>query len=171
MRWITLSGLAATGTILAGSFSVPVSRAAEDVAALAKALPEATAPLQQGLAASEKEGKPISGKYEIEDGTLQLSVYTTKGGKSTEIIVDHRSGAIKKTESITRGEDLNDAKEQNEAMGPAKTSLSDATARAASANPGYIVVRVVPTLKNSHPVAEIGLFKGESLKEVEQNLD
>ena len=102
---------------------------------------------------------------------MQLSVHTTKGGKFTDVIVDHRSGAIKKTELITSGEDLNDAKERNEAMGPAKTSLSDATARAASANPGYIVARVVPALKNSHPVAETGLLKGESMKEVEQNLD
>jgi len=46
---------------------------------LAKALNEAKIPLQRGLTASAKEGKPISAKYEVEDGKLQLSVYTMKG--------------------------------------------------------------------------------------------
>jgi hypothetical protein len=30
--------------------------------------------LQQGLAASEQQGKPISAKFEVDDGKLQLSV-------------------------------------------------------------------------------------------------
>ena len=50
-------------------------------AELAKALNEAKMSLQRGLTASAKEGKPISAKYEVEDGKLQLSVYTMKGDK------------------------------------------------------------------------------------------
>ena len=57
--------------------------------ALAKAIPEASVSLDQGLKASESEGKPISGEYEIEDGALQLSVYTMKGDQFSEVIVDH----------------------------------------------------------------------------------
>jgi hypothetical protein len=45
-----------------------------DPAALAAALKGATATLQSGLKASERDGTPISGKFEIEDGKLQLSV-------------------------------------------------------------------------------------------------
>ena len=63
--------------------------------ALAKALPEASVSLDQGLKASEREGKPISGKYEIADGALQLSVYTIKGNQLSEVIDDHKTGAIK----------------------------------------------------------------------------
>ena len=92
-------------------------RAEENPGALAKALGEASVSLDQGLKASESEGKPISGKYELEDGALQLSVYTTKGDQFSEVIVDYKTGAIKKAEKITDPDDLKDAKEQSEAIG------------------------------------------------------
>jgi hypothetical protein len=67
-------GILASGILaLAGS----LSRADDDdndPAALAKALPEAGVTLDQGLKASQNEGKPISGKYEINNGALLLSV-------------------------------------------------------------------------------------------------
>jgi hypothetical protein len=44
-------------------------------AELANALSEAKVSLQEGLAAGESEGQPISGKIEVEDGKLLLSVY------------------------------------------------------------------------------------------------
>ena len=47
-------------------------------AELAKALKDAKVSLAEGLAASEREGQPISGKFELEEGKLQLSVYTMK---------------------------------------------------------------------------------------------
>ena len=78
--------------------------------ALAKALPEASVSLDQGLKASESEGKPISGEYEIEDGALQLSVNTMKGDQFSEVIVDHKTGAVKNAEKITDADDLKDAK-------------------------------------------------------------
>jgi len=46
----------------------------KEKAVLAGALTQAKIPLQQGVHASAKEGKPISAKYEVEDGQLQLSV-------------------------------------------------------------------------------------------------
>ena len=39
----------------------------------------ATATLQRGLTISKAQGTPISAKFEIEDGKLQLKIYTTKG--------------------------------------------------------------------------------------------
>jgi hypothetical protein len=165
-----LPGLAAVG-MMGICFALPAALAKEDTAALAKALPAATVTLQQGLAASEREGKPISGKYEIEDGALQLSVYTAQGSKFTEVIVDHSSGVIKKAEPITDAEDVKDATEQNEAMGAARVSLNNATMQATAANPGYSAVKVVPTTKGGHPVAGITLMKGEAVKTVEQKLD
>src|SRR5690242_16127036 len=91
-----------------------------DAAALAKALPQATVSLDQGLKASGREGTPISAKYEIENGALQLSVYTMKGAKFSEVIVDHKSGAIAKAEPITEGDDLKAAQAQSAAMTKAK---------------------------------------------------
>ncbi len=49
-------------------------------AELAQALKGAKVSLKQGIVASAPKGKPISGKFEVEDGKLQLSVYTTRGG-------------------------------------------------------------------------------------------
>jgi hypothetical protein len=137
MRRIAKAGfiLSVVATV---SFGFQRAQAAEDAAALAKALPEATVSLEQGLTTSEREGKPISGKFEIEDGALQLSVYTARDGKFTEVIVDHKSAAIKKAEPITEGEDLKDAKEQDAAMNAAKVPLTAATAQAVRANAGSI---------------------------------
>src|SRR4029450_8595749 len=79
-------------------------------AELVKALKAAKAPLQRGVAASHKEGKPISGKYEVEHGQLQLSVYTMKGDAFSEVIVDHKTGKVAQSEAIGGGEDLTAAK-------------------------------------------------------------
>src|SRR2546422_10420484 len=75
-------------------------------AALAKALKDAKISLQRGLTASTKEGRPISAKYEMEEGKLQLSVYTMKGDKFSEVIVDHKTGKVAKAEPITKSDDL-----------------------------------------------------------------
>jgi hypothetical protein len=39
-----------------------------------------------------------------------------KGDESSEVIVDHRSGTIKKAEKITDADDLKNAKEQSQAI-------------------------------------------------------
>src|SRR3981189_2767140 len=78
--------------------------------ALIKKLGDAKISLQQGLAASEQAGQPISAKFEVEDGKLQLSVYTSKDGKSFEAVVNHVTGKVLKVEPITEGEDLTAAK-------------------------------------------------------------
>ncbi len=99
-------------------------------AELTKALSGAKVSLGTGLTASASEGKPISAKFEVEDGKLQLSVYTEKGEKFSEVVVDHQSGKVAKSEAITEGEDLAAAKTQSAAMAKAKGSLSEAVAKA-----------------------------------------
>ena len=122
-----LSKILAIGFAIAAGLAVTSMYAEaggeDNSAALAKALSEASVTLDQGLSASESKGKPISGKFEIEDGALQLSVYTMNGDQFAEVIVDHKSGSIKKSEPITEGDDLKAAKEQGEAMAKAKRSL------------------------------------------------
>src|SRR5947207_15675409 len=81
-------------------------------AELAKALKDAKVSLQSGLQASAREGTPISAKYELEEGKLQLSVYTTKGDTFSEVIVDHKTGKVAKAEPITKAEDMTAAKDQ-----------------------------------------------------------
>ena len=101
-----------------------------------RAMGDAKVSLEKGLAAGAREGTPISAKFELEDGKLQLSVYTMKGDKFSEVIVDHGSGKVAKSEPITSGDDLTAAQEQRQAMAQAKRSLAAATAAATKGNPG-----------------------------------
>ncbi len=140
-------------------------------AELAKALSGAKVSLGAGLTASASTGKPISAKFEVEDGKLQLSVYTQKDGKFSEVVVDHQSGKVAKTEAITEGEDLTTAKTQSAAMAKAKGSLNDALAKAVAKHNGYRVVSVVPSLKDGHPIATVELVKGEEWKSATEKLD
>src|SRR5438067_12198978 len=82
----------------------------ENSSKLSNAVKSAKVSLGSALRASEREGKPISAKYELEDGKLQLSIYTMKASKFYEVIVDHTTGKIAKTEEITSGDDLAAAK-------------------------------------------------------------
>lgn len=140
---------------------------------LAKALNSAKVSLERGLSASAREGRPISAKFEVghENGKLQLSVYTMKGGKFSEVIVDHQTGKIAKVEAITSGEDFTAAKEQAQAMNKAKSSLRATVTKAIKANAGFRAVSVVPDLKDGRPVANITLVKGQEFKTVSEKLN
>jgi len=140
-------------------------------AELATALKDVKLPLAKGLSASGREGKPISGKYELEHGHVQLSVYTMKGDKFSEVIVDHKTGKVAKVEPIVGGDDLTAAKAQSEAMAKAKRSLNAAAVEAVKGNKGYRAVSVTPALKDGHPVAEVTLAKGTEWKTVSEKLD
>src|SRR5215510_11216803 len=118
--------------------------------------------LQQGLIASEKGGQPISGKFEVDRGKFQLSIYTAKEGKFSEVLVDYSTGQIAKVEPITKGEDLAAAQSQSAAMAKAKISLREAVEKALGA---------VPNLKDGRAVASVLLLKGEELKIVNQALE
>jgi len=139
--------------------------------ALLKLLGASKINLQQGLAASEQQGQPISGKFEVEKGKLQLSVYTAKDGKFFEVLVDYMNGGVTKVESITEGDDLAAAKSQSAAMAKAKTTLKEAVDKAAAQSANARVISVVPSLKDERPVASIALLDGEKFKTVQQPLD
>ena len=160
------------GLLMVGLVVTPGLRSQDKShAELAKAVGEARVSLEQGLSTSAHEGKPISAKFEIEDGKLQLSVYTAKGDSFSEVVVDHTTGKTTKTEPITSGEDFTAAKAQSEAMSKAKRSLREALANALKGNPGFRPVSIFPTLKDGHPVAEVSLAKGEEWKSVSEKLD
>ncbi len=92
-------------------------------AALAKAVMTARVSLERGLAAGASDGQPVSAKFEMEEGKLQLSVYTVKDRKFFEVIVDHNTGKVVKAEPIAAGEDYTAAQSQSAAMAKAKVSL------------------------------------------------
>ena len=58
---------------------------ADEQHTLIKSFGSAKVSLQQGLTAAQRKGQPISGKFEVEDGKFQLSVYTANNGQFSEV--------------------------------------------------------------------------------------
>jgi len=154
-----------------GAAIVPAWAEEANPAALAAAMKNASATLQGGLKASEAQGTPISAKFEIEDGKLQLSVYTMKGNDFMEVVADPATGAIAKAEKITDADDLREATQQKAAMAKAKVPLLTAAETAVSANAGSRAVSIVPELKNGQAMAEVTLLQGTTFKKVTEKLD
>src|SRR5262249_40931714 len=151
---------------------VPCLAEGGDEAALAAAMKSASATLQGGLKASEAQGTPISAKFEIEDGKLQLSVYTMKGNDFMEVVADPNTGAIAKSEKIAGAGDVKEAAEQKAAMAKAKVPLLTATETAVKANAGSRAVSVVPELKNGQCDGRGDVvLQGTAFKKVTEKLD
>jgi hypothetical protein len=137
-----------------------------------KVLDAAKINLQQGLATGEQEGEPISAKFEVDEGKLQLSIYTSKDGKVSEVLVDYMTGNVLKVEPISGGDDLTVAHEQSMAMANAKISLKAAVDKTIAQSAKNVrAVRVVPSLKDGHPVASIDILNYNQFKSIQQPLD
>lgn len=143
---------------------VTLADEAADRKALLTALPTAKISLQKGLEASASTGTPVSAKFEIDDGHLQLSVYTRKGAAFSEVIVDHLTGKIGKSEPITGGEDLAAANKQAHAMTKAKLSLADAVGKAENESAGFQAISATAATSKGHGVAKIQLHNGDAVK-------
>jgi hypothetical protein len=154
--------------VLAFAFCTSPAGAAmsdKEKADLAPVVGSAKVTLEQGLAASKKNGKPVSAKFEIENGKPQLSVYTIKdGSKYFEVIIDQTSGEIAKAEPITSGDDLAEAKKQNDGMFRATRELREAVKEAKRDTPGYNAVSVSSEMKDNHSVATVTLVKDSDWK-------
>ena len=154
-------------------WAIPVGAAMSDKekAELAPVVANAKVTLEQGLATSKKNGKPVSAKFEIENGKPQLSIYTVRdGNKYFEVIVDHTSGEIAKVEPITGGDDLTAAKRQNDSLFRATRELREAVKEAKRDNPGYVAVSVWSEMKDSHSIATVTLVKDNDWKTVANDL-
>lgn len=136
---------------------------------LPKYMPTAKVSLQEALRAAEDQGQPISGKYEVDEGHLQLSVYTAKDGKFSEVLVDQNTGKVSKSQEIS-GTELADAQKQMEAYSKSKISLRAAVSQAELAYPGYHAVSVTPTLSKGRPVAIVSLLQGTQTRSIAEPL-
>jgi hypothetical protein len=152
-------------------YTVDVAISADNQHTLIKSLISAKISLQQGLTAAQRHGQPISGKFEVEDGKFQLSVYTVNKEQFSEVLVDYNTGKIAKFDPITPNEDLEAAKAQSAALTKAKITLRTAVDKAVSGSRGFRPVSVTPSLKDGHAIASIVLLKGQELKSVEQSLE
>src|SRR6516165_9390436 len=79
--------------------------------ALAKAVVGAKISLEQALDIVSRDGKPLSARFEIEDGMLQVSIYRVKKDQFAEVILDPDTGAVAEVDPITSGSDYNVAQD------------------------------------------------------------
>ena len=172
---MTLHAVRLVSLIAAVSFWSVVgttARAEEsNTAALAVAMKNATATLQRGLRISKAQGTPISAKFEIDNGKLQLKIYTMKGYDFKEVVADPKTGAVTKVEEISDAMDLNEAIEQRTAVEKATVPSLAAAEAAVKANAGARAVSIVPELKNGQATAEVTLLAGNTFKKVTVKLD
>jgi hypothetical protein len=161
------------GAAVLGISTLALAAQAEETnkAALAAAMKTVPTTLEQGLRTSEKEGKPISAKFEIEEAKLQLSIYTGVYEGYEEVIVAPDNASVRSSERITDAEDLKTASAQANAMKAAKVSLLSATEQAVRENAGYRAVSIMPELKDGHPVADVTLLRDDQFKTVAEKLD
>ena len=168
-----MNGIAAWGLValtLVGA-SAALADDASDKAAVAKQIGAAKITLQQGLTAGEAQGQVISGKFEIDEGKFQLSMYTAKGTALQEVVVDYTTGKIAKAEPLSEAEGIAAGKKQFAVMAKATTTLKDAVDKAEKQTPGYRAVSVEPKAKANHAVAMVTLVKGAQFKSVSEPLE
>ena len=149
----------------------PASAEEHNDPALIKPMGSAKITLQQGLTAAAREGQPISAKFELDNGALQLSVYTAKDGKFSEVIVDYTTGEVAKAETIMDSEDLAAARSQSAAMAKAKSDLKSAADKAAGQSAGSRAISITPGMKGGRAVASVTLLSAGQFKTVEQSLE
>jgi hypothetical protein len=152
-------------------FGLPAHAEDADSPALAAAMKNVPTTLEKGLQASEQTGKPISAKFEVEDGKLQLSIYTMKPDNFTEVIVAPDSGSVKSSEKITDADDLKAATSQKAAMDKTTLSLATVTGQAAQEAAGPRAISIFPELRDGHPVALITLLRDDKFTKVLKKLD
>src|SRR5256885_15978721 len=110
--------LTAAGVLLTAS--VASAQGTKAQAAVATAMRGANhVALAAAIETASASGKPISARYEFEDGKLQLTVFVEKEGAFSEVFVDHMTGKVAKIDKITGGDDLKDAKVQSKASAKA----------------------------------------------------
>jgi hypothetical protein len=154
------------------AFALAQPRAEEkDPAVLAAAMKGARSTLEQGLTAAGQKGRPISAKFEVEEGKLQLSVYVQSTGEFDEVLLNPQSGTVMSAKQITDAEDLEAAKQQSAAMAKARTTLLTATQHAVAGHSGTRAVSAFPELHNGQVLATVTLVQGNIFSKTTEKLD
>jgi archaellum component FlaG (FlaF/FlaG flagellin family) len=162
----TLARMAAAGALLATStVSAQATQAQAKLAAAMKGANHIA--LADAMTTASASGKPISARYEFEDGKVQLTVFVEKAGAFSEVFVDHMTGKVVKTDKITSGDDMKEAKDESKASAKMTGTLAAVVAAALAANPGYTAIDVSPVAQGKDKsVASITLMKDGKFKGV-----
>jgi hypothetical protein len=129
-----------------------------DPVALWAALEDAKTLLESGLLASESRGMPLSARFDLEDGDLQLIVYLATNDGFAQAIVDTNTGVVRWSEPISAVDDLADASAQKAAIDRAKLSLLSVVKQAVRDSQGARAVDVTPLLQEGPPLVLITLL-------------
>ena len=129
-----------------------------DPVVLAIALSDAHTTLEKAIVASEPYGKPVSARFDMPSGDLQLSVYTSSKDGFADVAINTDTGAVTSVKRISESESLSKASAQKAATEKAKLPLLAALEKAVADNAGPRAVSVVPELRNGHPVAVVTLL-------------
>jgi hypothetical protein len=136
----------------------------------ADALKGISVTLEEGLRASEIGGTPISARFEVEDGQLQLSVYVVAGTGYAEAIIATDTGILMSAQKMTDTDDLEAVRAQNQAVRGATIPLRIATEKAVMNRRGIRGVSVVPEIRVGRPGAKVTLLNKGTFTTVWQPL-
>jgi hypothetical protein len=160
----------ALSCFVAGVAAAAQPYTSSDRAAIGAALGHARVTLTDGLTAAESYGTPVSARFEMDRGILQLSVYVLGAdGKFSEVVVNTVTGKVTGVQPIA-GLKLAAARAASRSLPGATVSLSDAVSRAERFQIGYRAVRIIPGSQNGKPIAEVTLARDKDFKAVLQQL-
>lgn len=142
-----------------------------DPVVLRMVLADAATTLQSGIAASERQGMPISAKFNMSAGDIHLSIYTANADDFVETILDPKTGTVISAKPITDIEDLEYATVERAVMKKATISVLIATEKAVAENAGARAISVVPEYRNGHAVARVKLQRSGDLVTVLEPLN
>jgi hypothetical protein len=153
-----------------GFSSAAMAQEIEDHTALAAALKHVTSSLEDGLKAVERLGKPISAKFTLEHGFLQLSLWVTREDSLAEFILYPATRTVTEIYEFRDPNELKTATAHRLAMEKARVSLRSATANAVQANPSLRAVSAYPVIEEGDPMAVITLLDANAFKIVTKKL-
>jgi hypothetical protein len=150
--------------------SAAMAKEFEDHTALAAALKHVTSTLENGLNAVERIGKPISAKFTLEHGFLQVSLWVAREDGLAEIILYPATRMVTEIYEFRDPDELKAATAQKLAMDKARVSLRSAAANAVQANRGFRAVSAYPVIEEGDPMAVITLLDANTFKIVTEKL-
>jgi hypothetical protein len=156
--------------LVLGFSSAAMAQEIEDYTALAVALKHVTSTLEDGLKGVERIGKPISAKFTLEHGFLQLSLWVTREDDLAEYILYPLTRTVTEIHVFRDPDELKAVTAQKLAMDKARVSLRSATANAVQANRSLRAVSAYPVIEGGDPMAVITLLNDNVFKIITEKL-
>jgi len=159
---LLIAGIVRSGTADA---QVRTSEYEAEKLRLAKAASEAEMTLLEGLELAEPFGRPVSGSFRNEGGSVRLIIYVKKGESVYRVQPRHR-GKKPQVAEVTDPHEYSDAYADAAAMVHATKSLRQAVQESLQGDVSLVATAVVPRSSGRHSSAEVTIFDGRVVKRV-----